>query len=398
VTTEDDSSDDGDGARSLRRLLGLASAIVFVDVLFYSVLTPLLPTYVDQLDLSKAQAGVLSASYAIGSLLAALPAGLLANRFGPRRIIYAGLLLLSFSSVLVGWVEHVAVLDLGRFLQGVAGALIWQGAMTWLIVVAPDERKGSVIGTAIGAGVAGALLGPAVGGLANVAGTELIFSLTVVVCAGLAFAAAQFDPAHVVAPQSAAEVVAGIRTRPVLEGIAFDAIPGLCFGALAVLVPLRMSALGGGAGVIAAAFVGTALLETLLAPIAGSWSDRVGRQRPYIAGLTICAGALALIAVVQSLPPLIVALLISSVGAGLCVAPAFTLLSDAAEASELDQSYAVALTNTAWSLGQGIGALGGGALATFGGNSLPLIALVGLLAGTAIYARTASSLRPASAT
>ena len=61
---------------SVRRLLLLGSTVVFLDVVFYTAITPLLPDYVDDLGLSKAAAGVLSAAYAAGTLIASLPAGL----------------------------------------------------------------------------------------------------------------------------------------------------------------------------------------------------------------------------------------------------------------------------------------------------------------------------------
>ena len=50
------------------------------------------------------------------------------------------------------------------------------------------------------------------------------------------------------------------------------------FGAIEVLVPLRIDALGGGHGVIAAGFIAGAALEAVLAPLAGRFSDRVGRR------------------------------------------------------------------------------------------------------------------------
>jgi MFS family permease len=386
-----------EAARStgLRRLLILTSALVFVDVLLFSALAPLLPTYVDDFGLSKTEAGVLSAAYAAGALVAALPAGFLANRFGPKRIVYAGLAALSFSSLFVGWGHSIVVLDGARFLQGASGSLIWSGALTWLIAKAPPDRKGAFIGTAIGAGVAGALVGPALGALAAALGAGPMFSMTVVVAAILAWAASHIDDAHSLDRQSAHEVSAAVATRSVLNGIAFDAIPALAFGILAVLAPLRMSALGGGAGIIAAAFVGTALLEAILAPVVGRWSDRGGRRAPYIVGLTICGASLAIIAVADTLPVLIAALLVTSIGGGICVTPAFTMLSDAAAEQELSQSFAVALTNTSWSLGQAAGALCGGALASLGGNDVPLVGMVGVLSLTALYARSALPRHPA---
>ena len=50
--------------------------------------------YADELELSKAAAGVLSAAYAAGTLVASLPAGFMAARVGPRRTLLCGLLLL----------------------------------------------------------------------------------------------------------------------------------------------------------------------------------------------------------------------------------------------------------------------------------------------------------------
>ena len=57
----------------MRRLLVIASTMVLFDVAFYSAIAPLLPDYVDQLGLSKAEAGILSAAYAAGTLIASLP-------------------------------------------------------------------------------------------------------------------------------------------------------------------------------------------------------------------------------------------------------------------------------------------------------------------------------------
>ena len=56
----------------MRRLLLLVGAIVLVDTMFFAALTPLLPHYVDELDLGKAGAGVLQSMYPIGALLAGM--------------------------------------------------------------------------------------------------------------------------------------------------------------------------------------------------------------------------------------------------------------------------------------------------------------------------------------
>jgi predicted MFS family arabinose efflux permease len=68
----------------MRRLLVIASTMILFDVAFYSAIAPLLPDYVSELGMSKTAAGVLSAAYAAGTLLASLPAGFTATRAGAR--------------------------------------------------------------------------------------------------------------------------------------------------------------------------------------------------------------------------------------------------------------------------------------------------------------------------
>ena len=68
----------------MRRLFALVAAVILLDTMFYAAIAPLLPTYADDLGLSKTAAGILSASYAAGTLLASIPAGFFAARVGVR--------------------------------------------------------------------------------------------------------------------------------------------------------------------------------------------------------------------------------------------------------------------------------------------------------------------------
>lgn len=370
----------------MRRLLPLASAMIFIDVAFFAAIAPLLPGYVDDLGLTKAEAGFLSAAYAAGTLLGALPAGLVASRMGPRRTVIFGLLLLGCTSVVFGFANQIGLLDGTRFVQGVAGALIWAGALTWLIAVAAPEKRGEVVGTALGTAVAGALLGPALGAVAGSVGTEPVFSSVLLITALLAIAAARMPEAPAPAEQNLGEVGRTLFSRPILEAAAYVAAPSLMFGAIEVLVPLRIDSYGGSHGLIAAGFIAGAGLEAMLAPVSGRLSDRVGRRTPYVYGLTICALAMTALSLVGTLGGVIAALIFASLGAGLCFAPGLTQISDVAAVSNLHQGYAAGVSNMAWASGQVIGGIGGGVVANLIGNAAPSLAIALLLALTVVYA------------
>jgi MFS family permease len=370
----------------MRRLLLLASAMVFLDLTFFTAIAPLLPGYVHDLHLSTAQAGILSAAYAAGTLAASLPAGYVASRFGPRRTVICGLCALGFASLLFGLLKTAYPLDAARFIQGISGALIWSGALTWLINSYPEEKRGSVIGTALGTAVAGSLLGPVLGALAASIGTEVVFGSVLVVALGLAWIASREPDTVVRENQPLREVLACLVDRPLVEAAIFVGSPSLMFGAVDVLLPLRINALGGGHALIAIGFIGGAAIESVLAPVAGRLSDSVGRRAPYVLGMAICAVAMVLFAVAGSLAVVILSLLVTSFGSGLCFAPAMTLISDSAEASGLHQGYAVGVTNMAWAAAQVVGGVAGAGVAGVTGDAAPSIAIAVILALTILYA------------
>jgi MFS family permease len=370
----------------MRRLLLLGSTVVFLDVAFYTAIVPLLPDYAADLHLSKAGAGVLSAAYPAGTLAASLPAGLAAARIGPRRTLVWGLALLGGASLIFGFGHHIVLLDAARLVQSVGGALAWSGALTWLIVEASDSNRGSVIGTMLGTAVAGALLGPGLGALAGEIGTEPVFSSVLVIAAALALAALRI-PEH--APreeQSLGQIWATMTSRPVMRATWFVAAPSMLFGLVDVLVPLNIHDLGGGAGVVAAGFAIGAALEAGIAPVVGRASDRIGRLRPYAAGMVICAAAILLVPPAAAVAVLVAALIAFSVGAGICFTPSMAMLSDSAEATGLHQAFAAGLTNMAWASGHVIGGAGGGALARAAGDGLPCLLAAGWLLATALAA------------
>jgi MFS family permease len=370
----------------MRRLLILASTMVFFDVAFYAAIAPLLPHYVSEFGLSEAQAGILQASYAAGTLTVALPAGILAARVGPRATVVGGLGLFAVSGLVFGFGDQVALLDIARFCQGAAGALIWSGAFAWLIAAYPPDQRGSVIGTAVGTAVAGALFGPLLGGIAAKIGTEPVFALVTVVAGVMAFLALRTPELGVSEAQGLRSALMAMSNRPIVLATAFVAVPSLTAGVIEVLVPLRIDDLGGSSTLIAGGFVVGAGIEAIFAPISGRYSDRAGRRPPFVGGIAISAVAMIGIATAQALGVVLAALFLLSLGAGLSFTPAIASLAEAGEAAHLHEGFAAGLSNIAWAAGQVLGALLGGSLASMVGFAVPNLAVAALLVATALYA------------
>jgi predicted MFS family arabinose efflux permease len=372
----------------VRRLLALACAIVFVDTAFYTAITPLLPRFEDDFELSKSAAGVLVAAYAAGTLAGAIPGGYLAAWAGVRATVLLGLVLMVVSSLAFAFADSIVVLDAARFVQGLGGAASWAGAMAWVASAAPRDRRGEMIGTAMGASVVGALAGPAIGTLADAAGIAPTFTGIAVVGTLLALWALSTPPA---APEGASpprELVAALSDGRVAGGIWLIAVPGLLFGTIGVLAPLRLDELGAGAAAIGAAWLAAALLESAVSPLVGRVSDRRGRLLPCLVGLSAAAALMLLFPLPGSAWQLVALVVLAAPAIGTLWAPSMALLSDGAEALGIAQGLAFALSNLGWSIGQTAGAAASARLADATSDAVPYVLLSGVCCVTiAILAR-----------
>jgi MFS family permease len=359
----------------VRRLLLLVGGIVFVDTMFFAALTPLLPDYREEFDLSKAGAGLLAGAYPLGALVGSLPAGIATARFGARATAIAGLVLIAVTTFIFATGDSIVVLDVSRFIQGFGSAFAWTAGLAWLVGETPAERRGQTIGTAMAAAIVGALFGPVLGGIAAVVGQGPAFGAAGLIAVGLAVWAALTHAPPPTTPQPLSALVHAVRNRGIALGIWLVVLPALLFGTLGVLAPLRLEELGFTAVAIGVLWLCTAGLEAIVNPLVGRVSDRIGRFGPMRTSVLFSA------AVAVSLPwpddsVLLAALVVAAgVAFGSFWTPAMALLSDEAEARGLDYGYAFALISLAWAPGHALGSAGGGGLAEVTSDAVPYLLL-----------------------
>jgi MFS family permease len=367
---------------AVRRLTILVAAITAVDSMFFAAVAPLLPYYLHHFAMSKSAAGILSAAYAAGALIGALPGGWLAARLGVRTTVLIGLILMVVASVAFAFAHTVAVLDIARFVQGLGGAASWAGSLSWLIQRAPAARRAELIGTTLAAAIAGTMLGPVLGALATVTTPKLMFLL--VALAGLGLAAWTWVEDAPPAPGEAGLVAVrrALRSRSVVVGMWLTGLGALLFATVSVLAPLRLDRLGASGVTVGVAFLLAAGAAAATSPFVGRVSDRRGWRAPVIIGLASSALFAALLPLPASAVLVFALVVFADAVFGVVYPPAGALLADGAERVGLDQGYAFSLFNLAWGLGQVLGGAGSAGLSQATSDAIPYAALVVLCLGT----------------
>ena len=309
-------------------------AAVFVCQAFHSLtfvgLALFLPLIREDLHISFARAGVLSAAATLSYALGQIPAGFLADRFGPRRLFFIGLMGWSVLSLSLGLIHTFWLAVFNQFVAGAFRALLFAPGLALLASCFPRERGATAMSCyMLGAYTGNILLALAGPALAAALGWRSAFMLFA--AAGLSAAIAFYStggekPRQVTAqPFSIGEAVRHFRQRVLwvcgaIQLVRFSAVTGFVFWLPSMLVVDRGFSLAAVGLVVAMG----AALSGLANPLGGYLSDRFGNPPAIIgASLSGLACACALLVWVESVPALLLVIAFGSIFMQIYFGPLF---------------------------------------------------------------------------
>lgn len=261
-------------------LIGVAVGLALADS---SIVTLALPDVLREFDVDITTVAWVLTAFNLALALAALPAALVARR-RPTAVFVAGTLGFAAASLACGLAPTFEVLVGARAVQALGAALVVTAALGLLIETTGDVRRAARVW--VTAGVLGAALGPAAGGvLTQVLGWESIFLVQVPLA---------LFPLVAVRGLSARMPSSSLRRGPQLAAnAALLLLSGGLVAALFLLVLLLVEGWGlspAAAGIVVTAMPLAALLTARVASRAGTWRMRAA------SGAILVAGGLAALA------------------------------------------------------------------------------------------------------
>ena len=157
-----------------RARLSTIFAIVFVDLLGFSLILPLVPFYAKEFGASDTIIGLLVASYAAAQLIGAPILGRLSDRYGRRPVLLLSILGTVIGFIMLGIANSLWMLFASRILDGLTGGNI-SVAQAYITDITDEKNRArglGLIGAAFGLGF---IIGPALGGVFSTIGTNLTF-------------------------------------------------------------------------------------------------------------------------------------------------------------------------------------------------------------------------------
>lgn len=143
---------------------------VFIDLLGFGIIIPLLPFYAESFGASAFTIGLLGSVFSLMQFLVAPLCGRWSDRIGRRPIIVGGLLASAVAYVALALADSLALIFLARIVGGIAGGNI-PTAQAYIADITTHENRAKGMGLVGAAFGLGFIIGPALGGVLTRFGT-----------------------------------------------------------------------------------------------------------------------------------------------------------------------------------------------------------------------------------
>jgi MFS family permease len=163
--------DKNDPKHKMNMALGLMFLTVFIDLIGFGIILPLLPQYAKQFGADGLTVGLLLMSYSLMQFFFAPMWGRLSDKIGRRPVLMISLTASAVGYTIWGFANTLELLFLSRLVAGFGNANL-AVAQAYISDVTPEEfrsRGMGMIGAAFGLGF---VLGPAIAGIAIVCGVH----------------------------------------------------------------------------------------------------------------------------------------------------------------------------------------------------------------------------------
>jgi len=346
--------------------------IVFVNLLGFGIIIPLLPFYADHVGATPLAVGLLFAAYSVSQVLATPVLGNLSDRYGRRPVLLLSLLGTVISFALLAVANVLWLLFVARIIDGLSGGNI-STARAYISDVTEEKdraRAYGLIGAAFGLGF---IFGPALGGLLARFGYSAPATAAAVLAAlalGLTWVALpeSHQPGALPAGQNARRPspwrdLPRLLTRPLLGrlllvNLLYWAAFAVYETTFALFAKARFNWGMSQVGYLLAALgvVGAIVQGGLI----GMVVRRLGEKTTLVGGLFLAAAGLGAAAFIRSVPIFILVLLPAAVGAALSSPALIALISHTAGPAE--QGRVQGVSGALESLGRVIGPVWGNGL------------------------------------
>jgi MFS transporter, DHA1 family, tetracycline resistance protein len=357
---------------------------VFIDLLGFGIIIPLLPFYAESFGASAFAIGLLGTSFSLMQFLFSPIWGRWSDRIGRKPIILVGLLGSCLSYVAMALAGSLALLFVARVIGGIAGANIPTAQAYIADITTPENRaKGmGMVGAAFGLGF---IFGPAIGGVLSRVSPETPMWCAAALCLG------NFIAAWFLLPESR-RANASTRTLGRMEAfrhamrqptlllvLALYFIVTMAFSGFeatfALFTAARFGYTAASIGFLFA-FIGL-ILSLIQGVLVGRAVKRVGERRLIPVAIVLISIGIGLIPFVWNVPTLLAALALLAIGMGFNNPSLSSMVSKLSH--EDDQGGILGLASSIASLGRVVGPAWGGYLYDAYGMTTPYLSAAGLM-------------------